>query len=292
MLYGYIIVNIEIFVKSMIKYNIYFVNFFEKNILTTSKNQRKEEQIMARVGNIIEKYQITDIIWQGSTSTIYLAKAVSSDAEYGQYIAIKALSSRKTSLSHKKQFKREAKILMKLSHPYILKIFKFVNNSEDFYHFMEYIEGKSLRRVMLEKSFSFEDVIKIFKNILYALEYMEKNKIIHKDIKPENILVSDDLKIIKLADFGFATKKSFFVLDLFPYAGTKQYMAPERKKNKIDYSSDIYSLAKTIEEVLTKVQDDIPDFIYYILSKCTKFSLKERYKSANAVLKDLQSFTE
>ncbi|MCL5408425.1 MAG: serine/threonine protein kinase [Candidatus Omnitrophica bacterium] len=245
---------------------------------------------MARVGNIIENYLIEKVIWQGSTSTIYLGKADLSNAEYGQYIAIKALSSRKTSSSYIRQFKREAKILMTLSHPNILKIFKFVKNSENFYHFMEYIDGKSLRRVMMEKIFSFEEIIKIFKSNLYALEYMEKNKIIHKDIKPENIIVSDDLQIIKLADFGFATKKSFFILDHFPYAGTEQYMAPERKRGKMDYNSDIYSLAKTIEELLAKIQN-VPDFIYYILSKCTKLSPKERYQNAGLVLEDLKNFT-
>ncbi|MCL5674497.1 MAG: serine/threonine protein kinase [Candidatus Omnitrophica bacterium] len=244
---------------------------------------------MARIGTIIEKYRITNVIWQGSTSTIYLAKADSVDAEYGQYLAIKALSSRKTSLLHKGQFKREAKILMAMDHPNILKIFKFVKNSENFYHFMEYVNGKSLRRMMAERVFSFEDVIKIFKSNLYALEYMKKNKIIHKDIKPENIIVSEDLRVIKLADFGFATKKSFFILDHFPYAGTEQYMAPERKKGKMDYSSDIYSLAKTIEELLAKIQN-IPDFMYYILSKCTKSSLEERYKNTSSVLEDLKPF--
>ncbi len=246
---------------------------------------------MARVGNTIEKYQIVKVIWQGSTSTVYLAKASSIGAEYGQYIAIKALSSRKTSLSYIRQFKREAKILMHMDHPNILKIFKFVKNSENFYHFMEYIDGKNLRRIMIERIFSFEDVIRIFISNLSALEYMEKNKIIHKDIKPENIIISDDLKTIKLADFGFATKKSFFILDHFPYAGTEQYMAPERKKGQMYYSSDIYSLAKIIEELLEKVKD-VQDFIYYILSKCTKSSLKERYESAVSVLDDLRIFTK
>ena len=245
---------------------------------------------MTRIGAAIEKYVITNVIWQGSTSVIYLAKANSSDAEYGQHIAIKALSVRKTSLSHVRQFKKEAKILMAMNHPNILKIFKFTKNNENFYHFMEYVNGKSLRRIMLEREFSFEDVIKIFENNLYALEHMEKNKIIHKDIKPENIILSQDLKTIKLADFGFATKKSFFVSDPFPYAGTEQYMAPERKKGKIGYSSDIYSLAKTIEEILTKVKD-VPEFIYYILSKCTKPSLEERHQNAASVLKSLKTFT-
>ncbi|MCM8822541.1 MAG: serine/threonine protein kinase [Candidatus Omnitrophica bacterium] len=251
--------------------------------------------VSKRAGQVIEDYEIIEQIWQGSTSGVYLAKATSSDAEFGSYVAIKLLNTKRSRLNnsaHIAQFKKQALIAMELNHPNIVKVHKFFHNGEDLGLIMEYVAGKSMRQWSMEKIFSFEEVILIFKAMLSALDHLEQHKIVHKDIKPENILISPDMKIIKLIDFGYAIRKSFLFWDKFPYAGTERYMAPERRTGQATYRSDIYSLGKIVEEYLVKCNCEVPGYVIAILKNCIDPEPKNRYEHAALAYKDLEFLTE
>jgi len=243
----------------------------------------------APLGDVVDGYRIVERIWQGSTSTVYLARATATPPPFDLYVAVKILSSHKSSDLHVKQFSREWKTTSMLDHPNIVKVFRLVKNGDSWNLFMEYVKGKSLRQWFPERLFLFEEVVEIFEGILSALAYLQEKKIVHKDIKPENILVSEDLSQVKLIDFGYAVKDSLFRKDRFPFAGTEQYMAPERKSGKADGRADLYSAGKVMEELLGKLPY-VPQFIKPIVAKCATPLAEERYQSAEEAMKDLEFF--
>ncbi|MCM8758891.1 MAG: serine/threonine protein kinase [Candidatus Omnitrophica bacterium] len=250
--------------------------------------------VSRRAGQIIEEYEIIEQIWQGSTSGVYLAKATDINPKFGSYVAIKILNTRRSRLrdsAHIAQFKRQALIGMELDHPNIVKVYKLFHNDE-LGIIMEYVAGKSMRQWSMEKTFTLQEVLEIFKAMLSALDHLEQHKIVHKDIKPENILISSDMQKIKLTDFGYAIRKSFFTWDRFPYAGTERYMAPERRTGVATFKSDIYSLGKIIEEYLAKCGSDIPGYVITILKNCIDPNPNNRYQHASLAYKDLEFLTE
>ncbi|MCM8814816.1 MAG: serine/threonine protein kinase [Candidatus Omnitrophica bacterium] len=251
--------------------------------------------VSKRAGQVIENYEIVEQIWQGSTSGVYLARATSLNAQFGTYVAIKILNTRRSRLNnsiHISQFRKQARIAMELNHPNIVKVFKFFHNGEDIGLIMEYVAGKSMRQWSTEKIFSLQEIILIFKAMLSALDHLEQNRVVHKDIKPENILISPDMLTIKLIDFGYAIKKSFFSWDKFPYAGTERYMAPERRTGQATHKSDIYSLGKIIEEYLLKCGQEVPGYLAAILKNCIAPEPENRYEHAAVAHKDLEFLTE
>lgn len=251
--------------------------------------------VSKRAGQVIDGYEIIEQIWQGSTSSVYLAKATTLEPEFGPYVAIKILNtsrSRFKDSAHIAQFKRQAQIAIELNHPNIVKGYKMFRDDSDICLIMEYVPGKSMRQWSSEKDFSFNEVLLIFKAMLSALDHLEQHKIVHKDIKPENILISPDMQKIKLTDFGYAIRKTFFAWDRFPYAGTERYMAPERRTGQATYKSDIYSLGKIIEEYLSKCNCEIPSYVIAILKNCIDPDPHNRYEHASLIQKDLEFLTE
>ncbi len=251
--------------------------------------------VSKRAGQIVDQYEIVEQIWQGSTSGVYLAKAATHNAEFGPYVAVKFLNTKRSRLnnsSHIRQFKKQALITMELDHPNIVKVYKLFQNPEDIGIFMEYVPGKSMRQWSMEKVFSLEEVLKIFRAMLSALDHLETHRIVHKDIKPENIIISADLQQIKLTDFGYAIKKTFFYRDRFPYAGTERYMAPERRTGIATYKSDIYSVGRITEEFLNKCNCEIPGYVIAILKNCIDPDPGSRYEHASLAYKDLEFLTE
>ncbi|MCX7705480.1 MAG: serine/threonine protein kinase [bacterium] len=250
--------------------------------------------VSKRAGQVIENYEIIEQIWQGSTSGVYLAKATTNNPEFGSYVALKILNTKRSRLrnaAHITQFKKQALIGMELDHPNIVKVYKLFHNDE-LGLIMEYVPGKSMRQWSMEKTFSLQEVLSIFKAMLSALDHLEQHKIVHKDIKPENILISSDMQKIKLTDFGYAIRKTFFSWDRFPYAGTERYMAPERRTGVATFKSDIYSLGKIIEEYLAKCNCEIPGYVIAILKNCIDPDPNNRYQHAALVHKDLEFLTE
>ncbi len=251
--------------------------------------------VSKRAGQNIEGYEIVEQIWQGSTSGVYLARAVVPDAKYGPYVAIKILNTKRSRLSdpdHINQFKRGAQIAIELDHPNIVKAYRMFQKNGEIGIIMEYVPGKSMRQWSMEKTFSLDEILLIFKAMLCALDHLKQHKIVHKDIKPENILVSPEMDKIKLTDFGYAIRKNFFMIDKFPYAGTERYMAPERRSGIATYKTDLYSVGKIIEEFLLKSGAEVPNYILTILKNCIDPDPANRYERASLACKDLEFLTE
>lgn len=194
-------------------------------------------------------WRIEERIWQGGTATIY--KAISE--KDNQVFAIKILHSYRNEVHHVKRFIKEYKILKRLSHPGIIKVYRFGVYDKLYYIVMEFVNGRNLRFIK-DNNISSYQLLSIFVKIGKVLEYLYEKKVIHNDIKPENILVSNDFKNVKIIDFGYAEKFSIFKRKIKYAGGTEKYIAPERKNGFLSLKGDIFSFGVMMEEFFQKFE--------------------------------------
>lgn len=184
------------------------------------------------------------------------------DTVLERYVALKILEplfKESPSSADKERFKREAKTLASLSHPYIPAIYEvqFPENDhdEEFKLIFEWIEGKTVRQFLDEKGvMSLEQVKKWFAHICWALDHAHHIGIIHRDIKPSNLIITTNMQACYLVDFGISLRQSDWqrlTPSSYPM-GTPGYMSPEQQRGEtLDTSSDIYSLAIVLYECLS-----------------------------------------
>ncbi len=173
---------------------------------------------------------------------------------------------------HKKIFKRESEILMKLRHPNIIHLYDTIidETNENVYLIMDYYSRGDFSKFLKNRPLKEKYAIKYLKQLSEGLKYLLSNNIIHRDLKPQNILVSD-IGDIKITDFGFAR---YFDNDIMiqTICGSPLYMAPEiMKSQKYDYKSDLWSVgvifyemlvgktpfkSKNIYELIRKIEND------------------------------------
>lgn len=195
---------------------------------------------MLKNGDVIGGYKILKELGVGGMGTVYKA-----EAHDGKFVALKMLH--QEMLANKRviqKFFNEAMILAKLEHEYITKLMEFFPDGDNFAIIMEYVEGDTLKDLMANKKgpLPYKQALSIAKQILEAFDFAHEKGIIHRDIKPGNIMVVDG-KIVKVMDFGIAKISSSASRGTSKW-GTLHYTAPERFKDDtvIDARSDIYSI--------------------------------------------------
>jgi len=205
-------------------------------------------------GHLIDdRYEIIRKLGQGSFGAVYLAYDRQMEIQKALKIIPEALSNDKEAML---SLKKEAAIMVKLNHPNIVRVYDFHHNAEIKYIDMEYVDGVSLADLKLEKEnkkFPEEEVKKYALQIAEGLAYAHNQRVIHKDIKPQNIMLTQD-GTIKLMDFGIAetVHSSMSRLKNTGSSGTLVYMSPEQLRGKdVGKESDIYSLGATLYELLT-----------------------------------------
>jgi len=246
----------------------------------------RERYKLKLIGKELDNYIIEDRIWQGATSTVYKVRDSFSPSEV---FAMKILHLYRMEPIYKKQFSKEGKLLIKLNHPNIIKVYKLKKADEFLYMLMEYINGKSLKQLLMETEIPIEKLIYIFWEVSKGIEYIHRKRIIHKDIKPENILVSYNFEKIKLIDFGYA-KKIRWLKKVFAEGGTEKYMPPEQKVGFVDKRSDIYSLGVVMKEILLKKTND--ETITKIAWKASEESISKRYQNMAELMNDFKPVVE
>lgn len=204
-----------------------------------------------------KNYIIEQEIGQGGMGIVYLA----TDRRLDRKVAIKVLSLSAFSKYQDsvdeiiQRFQREAKSVAKLSHTNIVNIYDFGQTSDSYYMVMEFLEGKSLDKILeTHKNLSPSLVISIGYQICNALEYAHQNGIIHRDIKPANIILSSK-GIAKLTDFGIAqlSDDQKKLTQAGSLLGSIMYIPPEQLEDSanVDHRADIYSLGATLYQLLT-----------------------------------------
>ncbi len=218
----------------------------------------------------IGKYEIINVIGQGGMGKIY--KAIDPDTK--KHIIIKQLLvSSQTVLT--RRFKREAKIMMSLTHRNIVKVFNHFKEGDSYFIAMEFVDGMSLED-LIEKRKKIDTLpaILIFKEICIGLKYAHDSDIIHRDIKPDNVLISK-LGDVKLVDFGIATAQPGSEEDITKTGtvmGTPAYMSPEQIVNSkdVDERSDIYSMGVMFYQMVTGTKPFSSSFSAETINKITK----------------------
>ncbi len=199
------------------------------------------------------RYRIVEEIGRGAMGRVYLAH----DDLLDRDVALKELTipdylSDEEREEVSERFRLEAKAAARLTHPHILTVHDIIASGDRQFIVMEYLEGKTLRDILAERTFSTEEVMSIAPMISEALYYAHSHNIIHRDVKPDNIFVLENGNI-KVADFGIA--KMLKVSDRTHtdvIMGTPNYIAPELIKGlSYDHRVDIFSLGVTIYEMLS-----------------------------------------
>lgn len=199
------------------------------------------------------RYQIIEKVGGGGMAYVYKAK----DMLLNRYVAVKMLRSEYTD-DHEivERFKAEAQSAARLAHHNIVSIYDVGEENGVHYIVMEYIDGITIRQCLERNGpIPFEDVINIGIQIASALEHAHKNKIIHRDIKSQNIMVTPD-GVIKVTDFGIAraANTASTLTNLGNAIGSVHYFSPEQAKGGyVDERSDIYSLGITMYEMSTGI---------------------------------------
>lgn len=173
---------------------------------------------------IEDTYELGKEIGRGGFSVV----VEGTDKESGEKFAIKCIKKTMVEGDDIKLLRREIKIMKKVSHPNILKLFEVFEDEEEFFLVMELVQGKELFDKIVEKGqYSERDASNIVKQIVSAVDYLHSNGIAHRDLKPENLLSAgeEEEEIIKIADFGFS--KNFGEEKLMTSCGSPGYVAPE-----------------------------------------------------------------
>jgi serine/threonine-protein kinase len=219
------------------------------------------------VGDLLdERFEITDIIAKSGMASLFKAN----DRQTGAAVAIKVpylqIESDPAGFD---RFRREEEIGLQLNHPYILKILSVQKKSRP-YLVMEYLEGQTLSELLKSvRPLPEPDAVKIASRICEALDYMHKNGVIHRDLKPQNVMLCND-GAIRIMDFGIAkaerSRRLTFV-GFTPSMGTPDYMAPEQVRgSRGDERTDIYSLGAILYEMATSETPFGGDSPYVIMN--------------------------
>jgi serine/threonine protein kinase len=195
------------------------------------------------------RYRIMRKLGSGGMADVYLAE----DEELGRRVAIKILNDRHaTDEQFVERFRREAKNAAGLSHPNIVSIYDRGEAEGTYYIAMEYLDGRSLKELVVARGpLPIPDAIEATRQVLTALRFAHRKGVVHRDIKPHNVMADADGRL-KVTDFGIARAGVSQMTEAGSIIGTAQYLSPEQARGAVvDQRSDLYSIGVVLYEMLT-----------------------------------------
>ena len=263
------------------------------------------------------RYQIVGELGRGSMGVVYQGF----DPIIGRTVAIKTMLPEGLSpqefQEYKARFQREAMAAGILAHPNIITVYDFGEDNGVLYLAMEFLEGKSLEKIVQEQTvLPIETILPIYDQVCSALDHAHRNKIVHRDIKPANIMILQN-GLVKVTDFGIAKMMAMGMTQAGQILGTPNYMSPEQVKGRqIDGRSDIFSLGVILYELVTGEKpfggQNITTVIYkiinenpippreldasihaglsYVISKALAKNVDERYQTCRELAEDLRNY--
>jgi len=258
------------------------------------------------------RYRIQRKLGAGGMADVYLAE----DQELGRRVAIKILNGRHANDDQFiERFRREAKNAAALNHPNIVSIYDRGEAEDTYYIAMEFLDGRTLKELIVSRGAAPINVaIEYARQILSALRFAHRHGIVHRDIKPHNVLVDAEGRV-KVTDFGIARAGTSQMTETGSIVGTAQYLSPEQARGgEIDQRSDLYSLGIVLYELLTgktpfdgetpveiamkhlsnapqppsKLRPDIPPELDMVVLRALAKNPDDRYQSADEMEADLE----
>jgi eukaryotic-like serine/threonine-protein kinase len=197
------------------------------------------------------RYRIVRKLGTGGMANVYLAE----DEVLGRRVAIKILNDRHAGDDQfVERFRREAKNAASLSHPNIVSIYDRGEAEGTYYIAMEYLDGRSLKELIVARGPApIHVAVDYARQVLAAIRFAHRHGIVHRDIKPHNVLVDGEGRL-KVTDFGIARAGASQMTEAGSIIGTAQYLSPEQAKGApVDQTSDLYSVGVVLYELLTGV---------------------------------------
>ncbi len=268
---------------------------------------------MLRIGTVLlDRYELLEQIGSGGMAIVFRGK----DRTLERYVTVKIL--REEFIGDEEfitRFRSEALAAARLSHPNIVRVYDVGQEGNVYFIVMEYVHGDTLKQAIKEKApFDTKSTINVSMQIASGIAQAHKNHIIHRDIKPQNILVGTD-GIIKVTDFGIARAANGATMKTSTTAmGSVHYFSPEQARGGyVDEKSDIYSLGITMFEMVTgqlpfqantsvavamkQINEELPDIRQYnpkvsaslemIIRKATRKKADERYATIEEMIQEL-----
>ncbi|MBZ5563118.1 MAG: protein kinase [Acidobacteriia bacterium] len=263
------------------------------------------------------RYEVISELGRGSMGVVYQGY----DPVIGRTVAIKTLLTEGLApqefQEYKARFQREAQAAGVLTHPNIVTVYDFGEDSGVLYLAMEYLEGKSLEKIVAEQGvLPIETIIPMYDQVCSALDHAHTHNIVHRDIKPANIMILDS-GLVKVTDFGIAKVMTVGMTQAGQILGTPNYMSPEQVKGRaVDGRADIFSLGVILYELVTGEKpfggQNITTVIYkiinenpippreldaaihpglnYIINKVLAKNPDERYQTCRQLAEDLRTY--
>ena len=266
------------------------------------------------IPQVIGKYKVVGEIAKGGMGVVY--KAIHPSLK--RYVVIKKMTARGNA-ANAERFKKEAQILLDLQSPYIVHLFDYFTEGSYRYMVEELVDGAALDKLIQKQTSLPPQIAMLFlQDACFALKYAHSKDIVHRDIKPGNLLISKRGEI-KLADFGIASDAEGDGITQTGVAlGTPAYMPPEQfeDSSKVDCRADIYALGIMLYEMVTgtkpypgtfsmdtlkvikkgkyiqprKIDKEIPEKISKLIQKMIKPSPKKRYQSVDGIIRVVKKY--
>jgi serine/threonine-protein kinase len=266
----------------------------------------------ALIGSVFDgRYKIVRKLGAGGMANVYLAE----DQELGRHVAIKILNDRHANDdSFVERFRREAKNAAGLSHPSIVSIYDRGEAEGTYYIAMEFLDGRTLKELIVSRGPTpIRIAIDYTQQILAAIGFAHRNGIVHRDIKPHNVVVDGEGRL-KVTDFGIARSGASQMTEVGSIIGTAQYLSPEQARGApVDQRSDLYSVGIVLYEMLTgrvpfvgdtpleiamkhlsaipvapsELRPDVPHDLDLVVLRALAKDPEDRYRSAEEMAADL-----
>ena len=195
------------------------------------------------------RYKILEKVGAGGMALVYKAK----DMLLGRLVAVKVLREQYAGdREFVERFRREAQAAASLSHANVVNIYDVGQEDDVYFIVMEYVEGRNLKDIIRRQSIPLGTAVHIAQQVAMALEHAHRHHLVHRDIKPHNIIITEDNQV-KVTDFGIALAASYSELTQTGFVmGTAQYFSPEQARGGMaTKQSDLYSLGVLLYEMLT-----------------------------------------
>jgi len=252
------------------------------------------------VGGVIGGYWLDGVIGIGGMGTVYRA----TDLATRDRVAIKMVRPQFAEGDGLRRFAREQRILRTLIHENIVRTLSYLETGDGPAIIMEHVDGVNLREKLRRDRLSLAAVLKVVAGTLRALIHAHGRGVVHRDVKPENILICSWTGAVKLADFGLARlggEATYVLTGSYQQLGTLIYMAPEQRKDarEVDGRADLWSVGVVLYEMLTgetpdgawqkvtELNPDCPRTIDDIIARSLQKNPERRYRNAEEMLEDV-----